>query len=124
MTSAIDRSARARLTAEGIDVTTWSNGPGDRYAAHAHEYDKVLVAVEGSITFRLVARGDAVDLLEGDRLDLPAGTIHAAQVGPAGVRCLEGHLSAGSLGPQPCRVADWATGPGRPAEQTGHDGET
>ena len=45
---------------------------GTRHMSHA--YDKVLVAVEGSITFRATALGTAVELREGDRLDLPAGT--------------------------------------------------
>jgi quercetin dioxygenase-like cupin family protein len=120
----LDRVARARLTAEGIDVSTWGNGPGDRYAAHAHGYDKVLVAVQGSITVRLTAVGTAVELVAGDRLDLPAGTIHAAEVGPSGVRCLEGHLLAGSLRREPRRVADWAAGSRPPAQETDGDGET
>jgi hypothetical protein len=97
---------------------------GDRYAPHAHGYDKVLVAVNGSITFRLTALGTAVELLEGDRLDLPAGTIHAAEVGPSGVQCLEGHLRAGSLRREPRRMADWAAGSRPPAQETDGDVET
>lgn len=102
-------TARRRLEAEGLVASGWGNGPGDRYAAHAHGYDKVLVAVAGSITFRLPDRGTAVTLQAGDRLDLPAGTIHAADVGLQGVQCLEAHLAAGTLHPEPRRVADWAT---------------
>jgi quercetin dioxygenase-like cupin family protein len=119
-----DQVARARLTAEGVDVSAWANGPGDRYAAHDHAYDKVLVAVRGSITFRLTTLDTAIELVAGDRLDLPAGTIHAAEVGPRGVRCLEGHLSAGSLGREPRRMADWAAGSRPPAQETDGDGET
>jgi uncharacterized protein YjlB len=111
VTTGLEERARARLAVEGIDVSAWQNGPGDRYAPHVHDYDKVLVAVEGSITFRLVALGTACELSEGDRLDLPAGTEHAADVGPAGVRCLEAHLRAGSLHPDPRPMADWVTGP-------------
>jgi uncharacterized protein YjlB len=87
----------ARLLAEGLDPGAWSNGPGDRYAAHEHGYDKVLVCERGSIRFGLPAHGEAVDLAEGDRLDLPAGTRHDAVVGAGGVTCLEAHLPAGSL---------------------------
>lgn len=86
-----------RLRAEGLDPGTWGNGPFDRYAAHDHGYDKVLVCVAGSIRFGLPASGAAVDLGVGDRLDLPAGTRHDALVGPAGVTCLEAHLPAGRL---------------------------
>lgn len=120
----LDQVARARLAAEGVSVTTWGNGPGDRYAPHAHDYDKVLVAVEGSITFRLGDLRTDIELVEGDRLDLPAGTIHAADVGPVGVRCLEGHLRAGALRPEPRRMADWVSGAPRSGWQTDGDGET
>ena len=87
----------ARLRAEGLDPGAWSNEPGDRYAAHAHGYDKVLVCATGSIRFGLPASGGSADLGVGDRLELPAATPHDAVVGPAGVTCLEAHLPAGRL---------------------------
>jgi uncharacterized protein YjlB len=87
----------ARLRAEGLDPGAWSNGAGDRYGAHEHGYDKVLVCARGSITFGLPAGGDALQLRVGDRLDLPAGTAHDAVVGPHGVTCLEAHAPAGRL---------------------------
>jgi uncharacterized protein YjlB len=86
-----------RLRAEGLDAGTWGNGPGERYAGHAHGYDKVLVCAAGSITFLVGDGGEAVGLAVGDRLDLPAGTMHAAVVGPAGVTCLEAQVPAGRL---------------------------
>lgn len=86
-----------RLHDEGLDPGTWSNGPGDRYAPHEHAYDKVLVCTAGSIRFGLPARGITVDLVPGDRLDLPAGTRHDAIVGTTGVAVLEAHAPAGSL---------------------------
>jgi uncharacterized protein YjlB len=85
-----------RLTAEGLSPSSWSNGPSDVYPAHEHGYDKVLVVASGWITFGLPARGEAIALAEGDRLELPAGTGHDAIVGPAGVVCLEAHLPAGN----------------------------
>ena len=94
---------QARLSAESLAPSAWGNGPGDTYAAHSHPYDKVLVAAAGSIRFDLPEHGVSVELAEGDRLDLPAGTEHAATVGNDGVECLEAHLPAGSLGPQPVR---------------------
>ena len=92
-----DDDAR-RLRDEGLDPSPWSNGPGDRYAAHEHAYDKVIVVTRGSIRFGLGPVADAVDLDVGDRLELPAGTRHDALVGPAGVTCLEAHLPPGTLG--------------------------
>jgi uncharacterized protein YjlB len=87
----------ARLRTEGLDASPWSNGPGDRYAAHEHAYDKVIVVERGSIVFGLPADGRSVSLVVGDRLELPAGTRHDAVVGPSGVTCLEAHLPAGRL---------------------------
>ena len=86
---------RERLVGEGLDPGAWSNGPGDRYAAHDHAYDKVIVVTSGSITFGLDS-GQA-KLVTGDRLELPADTSHDANVGPEGVVCLEAHLPAGTF---------------------------
>jgi quercetin dioxygenase-like cupin family protein len=91
-----------RLGAEGLEPESWSNRPGDRYAPHDHAYDKVLVCAAGSIRFGLPNRGITVDLVAGDRLELPAGTRHDAIVGPAGVTMLEAHLPAGGV-PEPRR---------------------
>ena len=87
----------ARLRAEGLQPSGWANGPGERYGAHDHPYDKVIVVESGSIRFGLPADGETVELAAGDRLDLPARTSHDAIVGSAGVSCLEAHLEAGSL---------------------------
>ena len=80
-----------RLRAEGLEPSTWGNGPGDRYAVHSHVYHKVLYCVHGNIRFTLPDDGpDAgVDLAPGDRLELEAGTRHGAVVGPRGCRCVE-----------------------------------
>jgi quercetin dioxygenase-like cupin family protein len=87
-----ERTLRGLLHDEGLDVTRWSNGPGDRYAAHRHSYHKVIYCVQGSITFTLPELDHrSLSLLVGDRLDLPAGVLHAALVGDEGVVCLEGH---------------------------------
>lgn len=93
----IQGTPEARLRAEGLDPSAWSNGPGDRYDAHAHGYDKVIVVESGSIAFGLPELNEVVDLVAGDRLELPAATCHDAVVGPLGVRCLEAHLPAGHL---------------------------
>jgi mannose-6-phosphate isomerase-like protein (cupin superfamily) len=86
-----------RLRGEGLHPSAWANGPGDRYAAHKHPYDKVIVVDRGSIRFGLPQSGEIVELAEGDRLELPTGTHHDAVVGSVGVACLEAHLPAGSL---------------------------
>jgi uncharacterized protein YjlB len=80
----------AKLSAEAHDCYSWSNGPGDRYGAHSHGYEKVLYCVDGSITFVLEAAGRSLELKAGDRMELPAGTVHSAVVGLGGCSCIEG----------------------------------
>ena len=80
----------ARLRSEATGCYSWSNGPGDRYGAHSHGYEKVLYCVEGSITFALEREARKLELKAGDRMVLPSGTVHSALVGPHGCTCIEG----------------------------------
>jgi uncharacterized protein YjlB len=82
---------RQLMTDEGLDPYSWSNGPFDVYSAHSHSYNKVIYVVQGSITLGLPELGKQLTLKTGDRLDLPAGTVHDACVGAQGVVCLEAH---------------------------------
>ena len=82
---------RQLMADEGLSPYSWSNGPFDVYAAHSHSYNKVIYVVQGSITFGLPELDNQLTLKAGDRLDLPAGIVHEAQVGAQGVVCLEGH---------------------------------
>ena len=79
-----------RLRGEATGCYSWSNGPHDRYTPHSHEYEKVLYCVDGSITFVLESEGKELLLNAGDRMVLPAGTVHSAVVGPDGCTCIEG----------------------------------
>jgi quercetin dioxygenase-like cupin family protein len=88
---------RRQLQDEGLEPGSWANGPGARYPAHDHAYDKVIAVERGSIVFGLPASGERIALASGDRLELPAGTDHDAIVGHEGVSCLEAHLPVGSL---------------------------
>ena len=78
----------ARLAAEGLAPGRWGNA-----------------CVRGSITIGLPGPGANITLEAGDRLELRADTDHDAVVGSAGVTCLEAHLPAGQLGPDPIRRA-------------------
>jgi len=78
------------LRREAVSCYSWSNGPHDRYAAHSHSYNKILYCVDGSITFMLEREGKRLELKPGDRMVLPAGTVHSAIVGPGGCTCVEG----------------------------------
>jgi quercetin dioxygenase-like cupin family protein len=98
----------AEMRAEGLEPGSWSNGPNDRYGAHDHAFDKVLVVASGSIRFGLPDLGRSIELSAGDRLDLPAHTRHDAIVGGSGVTCLEAHVRAGTFAAATFRAAgDW-----------------
>lgn len=83
-------AARERLLAAGVEPFGWSNGPGDRYVAHAHGTTKLLICAAGSITFHVGDDAMPVELRAGSGMVLPAGTRHSAVVGPDGCCCLEG----------------------------------
>jgi quercetin dioxygenase-like cupin family protein len=86
-----EKSLRQMLADENLHPYRWSNGPGDVYAAHTHNFHKVICVVRGSITFGLPEQGQHIELNPGDRLELPAGVAHDAVVGAQGVVCLEAH---------------------------------
>jgi quercetin dioxygenase-like cupin family protein len=86
---------QAQLITEGLFPYDWSNAPGDTYAPHVHDYDKVIVVARGSITWVLPETKESFETRAGDRIELPRGTWHAAEVGPEGVICLEGHIAQG-----------------------------
>ena len=88
-------AARERLRAAGVEPSTWSNAPGDRYAQHHHRTTKLLICAEGSIIFLVGPGAVPVELAAGHGLVLPAGTSHAAIVGPDGCTCVEGHRPPG-----------------------------
>jgi uncharacterized protein YjlB len=84
-------SVARRLRDAGVEPHAWSNGPGDRYGVHTHDYTKLLVCATGSITFLVGADAVPVELGPGDGFILPPATPHAAIVGPTGCTCLEGY---------------------------------
>ena len=80
--------ASAIFAREGCsEPRSWGSAPGDRFGRHEHRRAKVLFCLEGSIVFH--TDGGDVALDAGDRLDLPAGTPHAATVGSVGCACVE-----------------------------------
>jgi ARD/ARD' family len=90
----LDRQqAEQMLRDEGLEPETWQNGPDYTYIPHEHSYTKVLYCVVGSIVFSPRDRDGVphdVALEAGDRIELPGGVVHSAQVGPNGVICVEG----------------------------------
>jgi len=66
------------LEQEGYEVAAYTYREGTVFPEHAHPQDKCDAVLEG--TFRVRAAGVVFDLEPGDRLYLPAGTRHSAEV--------------------------------------------
>ncbi len=73
---------RGMVAEEGLRHYTWSDAPGKFYPEHAHEEDELRWIVQGSLTVGVA--GKEVKLKAGDRIELPAGTAHWAQVSEDG----------------------------------------
>lgn len=84
-----ERQVMDTFTREGLRAHRWSNGPGDVYSSHSHDYHKVLYCLRGSIVFRLSGSEQEFELKPGDRLDIEPETAHSAVVGNEGVTCIE-----------------------------------
>ena len=91
-TPPVESELLTQLLQEGLFPYNWSNSPGDYYSPHVHDYDKVIIVVRGSIVWSLPQTAETIETQAGDRIDLPRGRWHAAEVGPHGVACLEGHI--------------------------------
>jgi quercetin dioxygenase-like cupin family protein len=75
---------RQRLVDAGYQVVRWASEPHQVYLPHAHIYTELLWLVEGTLTIILPAHGRLIELNPGDRVEVPAGTLHASQAGPEG----------------------------------------
>jgi quercetin dioxygenase-like cupin family protein len=73
-----ESALRAAIEAKGFAVTRYVYPPGTRFAAHSHGTDKIDAVLSGR--FRLGMEGGAVVLTAGDRLLVPAGVVHTAEV--------------------------------------------
>ncbi len=90
---ATDAALRADLAAAGLDVFAWSDSAGATYTPHKHDHDETIVLVAGDMTFVIGGRDYTLGC-PGDRLLLPAGTVHAARAGRAGATYLIGSAAA------------------------------
>jgi quercetin dioxygenase-like cupin family protein len=78
-----------QLHREGFRHTyVWEDGPGCRYADHTHASETAHIILEGEMT--LTMGGRSRTYRPGERCDVPAGSVHAARMGPAGCRYLIG----------------------------------
>ncbi len=66
------------LESEGYEVAVYTYREGTVFSEHEHSQEKCDAVVEGIL--RITAGGVSHDLKPGDRLYLPAGTRHSAEV--------------------------------------------
>jgi quercetin dioxygenase-like cupin family protein len=66
------------LESEGFEVAVYAYREGTVFAEHEHAQEKCDAVLEGVL--RITVAGAAYDLKAGDRLYLPAGTRHGAEV--------------------------------------------
>ena len=78
-----------QLRAEGFTHTyVWQDGPGAYYPEHTHSTVTAHVVLEGEVT--VISEGKTQTYRDGDRIDIPAQTLHAATMGPKGCRYIIG----------------------------------
>lgn len=73
-----ERALREELEDRGYAVSRYVYPPGTRFPEHAHDVDKIDAVVSGR--FRVALEGEEVVLGPGDRVAVPAGTPHTAEV--------------------------------------------
>ncbi len=73
-----EASMRQRLESEGYSVARYDYSPGTHFSDHTHGFDKKDAVVSGRLKIR--AEGREFPLGPGDMLEIPAGTVHSAEV--------------------------------------------
>ena len=73
-----EAAMRKRLEGEGYSVSRYTYPPGTYFSAHTHEVDKKDTVLRGR--FKIEAEGKEIVLEPGDMIEIPAGTVHTAEV--------------------------------------------
>lgn len=78
-----------KLNSEGFGHTfVWQDAPGAHYPDHTHPDLTAHIVLDGEMT--LTMAGQSSTYRVGDRVDVPAGAVHSAKMGPRGCPCLIG----------------------------------
>ena len=83
-----EKRLRAMLAEDGYQVVGWSNEPAQGYPPHVHVYPELLWLIEGSVTVILPAERKLLELMPGDRIEIPNGLVHGTMAGPDGATYL------------------------------------
>ncbi len=73
-----EKRLMSAMERDGYEVSVYTYREGTVFPEHVHAQDKCDAVLEGVL--RITVDGVAYDLEAGDRLFLPAGTRHAAEV--------------------------------------------
>lgn len=73
-----EEALRAELERRGYRVARYVYPPGTRFPEHTHGVDKIDAVLSGR--FRMTMHGRELVLEAGDRLAVPRGTVHSAEV--------------------------------------------
>ena len=76
------------LRREGFEVVHGAQKPGYSGDPHAHDFDARIMVLSGEIT--LTRDNKPQTFRAGDHCEVPAGCVHAEQVGPEGVAYIVG----------------------------------
>jgi quercetin dioxygenase-like cupin family protein len=83
------RKLEEQLRAEGFArIFVWQDGPHAHYPDHTHAGETAHIILDGEMT--LTQDGETKTYHTGDRVDVPAGAVHSARMGPHGCRYLIG----------------------------------
>ena len=84
-----EQALAAQLLREGFSHSfVWEDGPHAHYPEHTHRTETAHIILSGEMT--LTMAGETRTYRSGERFDVPAGTVHAAKMGPSGCRYLVG----------------------------------
>ena len=73
-----EESLRKKLENRGYSVSSYTYSPGTYFSEHKHGQSKIDAVLSG--TFRMGMYGEFVDLGAGDWIEVPAESIHSAEV--------------------------------------------
>lgn len=83
-----EEAIRAQLVTAGYGVVKWTSEPVTGYPPHAHIYPETMWVVAGSLTLILPANDKLLELLPGDRVEVPQGVLHGVMAGEEGATYL------------------------------------
>jgi mannose-6-phosphate isomerase-like protein (cupin superfamily) len=84
-----EKKLTEQLRREGFGHTyVWQDGANAHYPDHTHTEETAHIILDGEMT--LTMGSQTRTYRAGERCDVPAGTVHCAQMGPKGCRYLIG----------------------------------